>query len=218
MLQSLLVFFFFLGFTPEKQEDFNQTFVQDSIVSYKNITYPKRLEKPVLEAFSHFPELEDVKIDFQLIKNIRGAVMQAQPNILSLLMDRKNERRYRIKITETLVFDDFKMPIEEVPHDALVGWIGHELGHVMDYLNRSSLNMIAFGIGYQFSRKKYIEAELVADSYAIAYGLGPQILFHKNYILDHDQFTDDYKDKIRDLYMSPRVISALMQALGQPTL
>ncbi|GHB52965.1 hypothetical protein [Mongoliitalea lutea] len=218
MLQSLLVFFLFLGFSPEEEVNVNQTSLQDSIVSYKNITYPKRLEKPVLEAFSHFPELEDVKIDFQLIKNINGAVMQAQPNVLSLILDKKNERRYRIKITETLIFDDSKMPIEQVPHEALVGWIGHELGHVMDYLNRSSLNMVAFGIGYKFSKKKYIEAELVADSYAIAYGLGPQILFHKHYILDHDKFTDAYKDKLRDLYMSPRVISALMQALGQQAL
>ncbi|UJP64956.1 hypothetical protein [Mongoliitalea daihaiensis] len=218
MLQSLLVFFLWTTFTPEKEGNIYQAPIEDSIVSYKNITYPQKLEKSILEAFSHFPELEDVKIDFQLIKNIKGAVMQAQPNILSLIVDRKNERRYRIKITETLVFDDYKMPIEQVPQEALVGWIGHELGHVMDYLNRSSLNMIGFGIGYTLSKKRYIEAELVADSYAIAYGLGPQILFHKQYILDHDKFTDTYKNKIRALYMSPETISALMGALDQGSL
>lgn len=215
MLHSILVFFLWIGIVPENQENVSPYSVQDSIVTYRNITYPHKLEKPVLEAFSHFPELADVKIDFQLIKHIKGAVMQAQPNVLSLFLDRKNERRYRIKITDKIVFDDMVLPIEQIPHEALVGWLGHELGHVMDYLQRSSLNMIGFGIGYTLSKKRYIEAELVADSYAIAYGLGPQILFHKNYILEHDRFSDDYKDKIRELYMSPSLILGLIRALEQ---
>lgn len=216
MLQRIIAFFFCFGFysTVYGQEEYVQS-SQDVLLTTQLKTYPKRLEVPILEALSHFPELNDVEIEFQLVKSIKGAVMQAQPKVFSLLWDRKSERKYRIKITERLLFDDLGVPIEELPHDALVGWLGHELGHVMDYIKRSSVNMITFGLGYSLSKRKYIEAELVADSYAIAYGLGPQILFHKNYILDHDKFSDPYKNKIRELYMSPSLILALIDALRE---
>jgi hypothetical protein len=215
MLQRILAFFLCFGLCSTVYGQKSLGSSQDSLVTYQLKTYPKRLEAPIIEALSHFPELDDVAIDFQLIKFINGAVMQAQPKIFSLMLDGKNERKYRIKITERLIFDDLIVPIEDLPHDALVGWLGHELGHVMDYIKRSSFNMITFGLGYTLSKKKYIEAELVADSYAIAYGLGPQILFHKNYILDHDKFPDSYKDKIRELYMSPSMILSLIDALKE---
>lgn len=141
--------------------------------------------------------------------------MQAQPKFFSLLVDAKENRKYKINITRMLVFGDLKTPIEEVPYDALVGWIGHELGHIMDYMDRSTTGMMRFGVKYMISDKKVIEAELTADGYAIGCGMGHHIMANKNYILNNENFEDAYKDKIRNLYMSPSQILSIQEALGK---
>lgn len=186
---------------------------ESELVVYQNKTIPLILEEAVKEALGYFPELEETEISFEFRKNISGAVMQAQPRILSLFVDGKEGRKYRVKISRALDFGDVQLPIEEVPHDALVGWIGHELGHVMDYLNRSSTNMMHFGAKYYLSKKKIIEAELTADGYAIGCGMGHHILANKDFILNNDGFEESYKDKIRNLYMSPKQILSLQEAL-----
>ena len=183
-------------------------------VKYKNKTIPVILLDPVLKALSFFPELEEVDITFELKGKISGAVMQAQPKIFSLFVDGKENRKYKVKITKELDFgDNGVLPIEEIPFDALVGWIGHELGHIMDYLNRSSADMMHFGMRYMMSKQKVTEAELTADGYAIGCGMGPHILANKNYILNNDDFEDDYKEKIKNLYMSPQMVLTLHEAL-----
>lgn len=185
----------------------------DEVVSFKNKTVPKVILEPVLKALSYFPDLDTVDISFEFKEKISGSVMQAQPKIISLFVNGKEERKYRVKITRILELGDELVPIEEVPFDALVGWIGHELGHVMDYLNRSSTQMMHFGARYFLSKKKVTEAELTADGYAIDCGMGHQILANKIYILNNEGFAEAYRDKIKSLYMSPDQIISLSDAL-----
>ena len=187
--------------------------VDDEFIEYQNKSIPVEIAEATIEALSYFPELEDVSIDFVYREKIKGAVMQAQPYLFSLFVNGKNSRRYKIKVTRQLEFAEGYYPIEQVPYDALVGWIGHELGHVMDYLNRSSANMMHFGARYFLSNKRVIEAELTADGYAIGCGMGHHILANKNYILNNENFEDDYKDKIKNLYMSPDQILTLQKVL-----
>lgn len=198
-----------IGIDQENNQNGN-----DSTI-FKNKVIPEEIKKPVLEALSYFPELDDVDITFVFKDNIRGSVMQAQPKFFSLLVDAKENRKYKINITRMLVFGDLKTPIEEVPYDALVGWIGHELGHIMDYMDRSTTGMMRFGVKYMISDKKVIEAELTADGYAIGCGMGHHIMANKNYILNNENFEDAYKDKIRNLYMSPSQILSIQEALGK---
>lgn len=198
-----------IGIDQENNQNGN-----DSTI-FKNKVIPEEIKKPVLEALSYFPELDDVDITFVFKDNIRGSVMQAQPKFFSLLVDAKENRKYKINITRMLVFGDLKTPIEEVPYDALVGWIGHELGHIMDYMDRSTTGMMRFGVKYMISDKKVIEAELTADGYAIGCGMGHHIMANKNYILNNENFEDAYKDKIRNLYMSPNQILSIQEALGK---
>jgi hypothetical protein len=185
----------------------------NEVVRFKNKTVPKVILDPVLKALAYFPDLDSVDITFEFKEKISGAVMQAQPKIFSLFVDGKEKRKYRVKITRVLELGDDLLPIEEVPVDALVGWIGHELGHVMDYLKRSSTDMMHFGARYFLSKKKVIEAELTADGYAIGCGMGHQILANKTYILNNEGFDEEYRDKIKSLYMSPDQIISMSEAL-----
>jgi hypothetical protein len=188
------------------QKEYHQEFI-----TYQNKTIPLEIYDPVKKALGFFPELKEVQISFELKDKISGSVMQAQPKVFSLFVDAKEKRKYRIKITRELDFGDQIVPIENIPNDALVGWIGHELGHIMDYLNRSSVNMMHFGAKYLLSKKKVVDAELTADGYAISCGLGYQILANKNFILNNEGFEEEYKNKIRNLYMSPEQILSLME-------
>lgn len=220
----LLLWVFFLGNPESPQVESDSSYNHpdkekiDSKknVKYRNKTIPVVLLDPVLKALSYFPELEEVDITFELKEKISGAVMQAQPKVFSLFVDGKENRKYKVKITRELDFGDGDvLAIEEVPYDALVGWLGHELGHVMDYLNRSSADMMHFGARYMISKQKVTEAELTADGYAIGCGMGHQILANKNYILNNEGFKDDYKDKIKNLYMSPQMVLTLHEALSK---
>ncbi len=51
----------------------------------KNKHIPKIIERSVLIALSHYPQLEHTSIKFVFKKNIHGSVMQAQPIPTSLI-------------------------------------------------------------------------------------------------------------------------------------
>ncbi|MEX2565051.1 MAG: hypothetical protein WD431_03840 [Cyclobacteriaceae bacterium] len=176
----------------------------------KNI--PDPIRKITLEALSYFPELVNIKIDFQFKNKISGSVMQAQPKVGSLLMRKKENRSYKIKISRYLVLEDDLVPIESLPRDVLLGWIGHELGHIKDYLDRNAMNLLGFGVKYYCSNNFLTEAEIAADSYAVAHGLGDKIIATKNFVLNHDKLPVEYKNKIKALYMSPGEILSMVDA------
>lgn len=182
-------------------------------ITYQNKSIPLEIFSPVKKALEFFPDLKDVNISFELKDKISGSVMQAQPQVISLFVDKREKRKYKIKITRELDFGNQIVPIEEIPSDALIGWIGHELGHIMDYLDRSSVNMMHFGAKYLLSKQKVVEAELTADGYAIGCGMGHQILANKNYILNNDGFDEAYKDKIKNLYMSREQILTMLEEM-----
>lgn len=174
----------------------------------KNKAIPKELRSEILEALSYYPELENIQIDFIFCKNIKGSVMQAQPRVKTMWFRHKSRRGYKVKISRHLHLVNKKMKVETVPNNVLVGWIGHELGHIMDYRNRSNLAMLCFGVNYVCSKRFLRKAEQNADKYAISHGLSSHLIETKHFILDHAKFPKVYKEKIRELYMSPEDVMA----------
>jgi hypothetical protein len=193
----------------------NQThhYTNDKLEKFAtNKIIPHEIRSLTLEALSYYPELMDTKIEFQFKNNIHGSVMQAQPKVGSLFVHNKDNRAYRIKISRYLFLEDNPLPIEELPKDVFLGWIGHELGHITDYLERSSLNLLGFGVQYYLSNAFVTRAEIAADSYAVAYGLGDKIIATKNYVLNHEKLPVAYKEKIQALYLSPGEILGMVEA------
>jgi hypothetical protein len=164
---------------------------------------PDLLREEILLSLSYYPELLDVCIKFVLISPmIKKSVMQAQPEFRSYFTPGK-KRHYVIRISRYFKGGPDVLPIETLPRRVLIGWIGHELGHVMDYEERDFWQMARFGFGYLFSNKYLMQAERTADSFAISHGLGKKIMATKNFILDHAYLPERYKRKIRRLYLSP---------------
>ena len=178
----------------------------------ENKTIPKVIETEVLKALSFYPELQKTSIEFVFKQNIKKSVMQAQPNVPAMI---KGKRAYKINISALFKLTTTAIPIQQIPKDILIGWIGHELGHVMDYENRNVFRMIRFGLGYLFSTTYLREAERVADTYAVNHGLGWYILQTKNFILNHADLSEKYKSKIARLYLSPDDIVEQVRILEQ---
>lgn len=175
---------------------------KDSEESGNTKKIPKVIENEVLKALSFYPELQNVSIDFVFKQHIRKSVMQAQPKIGSMFLGRKN-RRYQINISALFKLTHTAIPIHQIPTDIMIGWVGHELGHIMDYEQRSIWGMIRFGVGYLLSPRYIKKAEKVADTFAVSHGLGYYIIETKNFILNHAELPEKYKRKIARLYLSP---------------
>ncbi|HLL43890.1 MAG TPA: hypothetical protein VK369_12170 [Segetibacter sp.] len=183
----------------------------------QNKQVPALIEKNVLKALSFYPELENTTIGFIFKTNIKTSVMQAQPVFMTLLRRRKN-RRYRINISEYFKLINTQIPIQQIPDDVMIGWIGHELGHILDYEGKSNAGMVSFGYRYYFHSSFVKHAEMVADSLAVERGMGNYIVATKRFILDHAELPQAYKNKIARLYLSPDVIVEQVRKLEEKKL
>jgi hypothetical protein len=183
----------------------------------KNKQIPAAIEKNVLKALSFYPELQNTPISFVFKRNIKTSVMQAQPVFTSLLRKRSN-RRYRINISSQFKLIHSQMPILQIPDDVMIGWIGHELGHILDYEGRSNKGLVSFGYNYYFHPSFVKQAERTADSLAVDRGMGTYIIATKHFILNHAELPQRYKDKIARLYLSPDVIVEQVKKLEEKRL
>jgi len=173
---------------------------------------PPAIESEVRAALHFFPELEDVPIEFEFKKKIKHTTMQAQPK-LSSLFKRRDNRAYIIKIAQKVKIEGDVFYTKNLPRDVMIGWIGHELGHIMDYQEYSNLGMMWFGIRYVLSDNYISEAERAADVYAVEQGMADFIIKTKEFILNHANISEEYKMRVKKYYLSPEEI--LMLAKGE---
>ncbi|WP_452225938.1 hypothetical protein [Lacinutrix cladophorae] len=171
---------------------------------------PESILKEANKALEYFPQLQETNIEIKFKKNIKKSTMQARPTFGSFFRGRKN-RKYIILISESFKISNQVFKTKDIPSDILVGWIGHELGHILDYQKRSKMNLIRFGINYLFSENSIVEAERAADTFAVAQGMEKYILKTKNFILNHADITLSYKNRIKKFYLSPEEIMILVE-------
>lgn len=172
---------------------------------YPKAIIPETIINEVETALSYYPELKNTAINFEFKKNIKKSTMQAQPTASSFLK-RKGQRSYNIFISETVKISGEVLYTIDMPQEVLIGWIGHELGHVMDYKNRSNLNLMWFGVKYLLSDNHIATAERAADTYAVQSGMEQYILKTKDFILSQANLEQSYIARIKKYYLSPEEI------------
>ncbi len=190
----------------------SQNMIKNDSLVFTNKIIPPSIEKEVRIALSHFPELLNTPIEFRFKPRIKRSFMQAQPKFSGILNRRKN-RSYYIMISERFNIEDDEFGVEDLPQDVLIGWLGHELGHIMDYRDRKGFGLMVFGIRYLVSQRHIREAERAADTYAVNRGMGEYILATKDFILSHANLSEIYKARIKRLYLSPEEILELVEEL-----
>ncbi len=179
-----------------------------AIQSNKKI--PELIKKEVNFVLEHYPRLKNTSIEFIIKPSLATSFMKAQPTLRSIFVP-KSKRKYRILMSNSFKVDNYTMTLKEIPENVLIGWISHELGHVLDYENRNGFELAVFGFRYLFSQSHLREAERVADSYAVSNNMGRYILETKNFILNQANFSQKYKERIKRLYVSPNDILVLVK-------
>jgi len=181
-----------------------------STTTYAQKIIPESIAAEIKTALSYYPELNNTSINFKFKKDIKKSTMQAQPTLGSFLKP-KSKRKYNIFISETVKISGDVYYTKKMPKDVLIGWIGHELGHIMDYKNRSNLNLIWFGIKYLLSSNHIVEAERAADTYAVKSGMENYILTTKEFILNQSDIDEKYIARIKRFYLSPEEIMEVIK-------
>lgn len=176
---------------------------------YPKAVIPESIKNEIETALSFYPDLKDTAINFEFKKNIKKSTMQAQPTASSFLK-RKGQRSYNIFISETVKISGEVLYTVDMPQEVLIGWIGHELGHVMDYKNRSNLNLMWFGVKYLLSDNHIATAERAADTYAVQSGMEQYILKTKDFILSQANLEQSYIARIKKYYLSPEEIMEII--------
>ncbi len=175
---------------------------------------PKSIDKEAKIALKAYPELENVTIKFIIKPSLNKSFMKAQPNFWDLLRPFR-KRSYRIYMSDTFELDQLSLKLTDIPSNIVVGWLAHELGHIMDYESRSTPSLIYYGIRYALSSGFVKEAERNADLFAINHNMVDYILATKRFILDNANLSESYKNHIRKNYLSPDEIIYIVQEREQ---
>ena len=188
--------------------------MSEKVVFQENKIIPKSILEEAETALSYYPELKDVRIEFKYKDDIKKSFMQAQPE-LSNLFKGKDDRSYNIYISSRFLIEEEEFSMDDVPSEVLIGWLGHELGHIMDYREKSAAGLLIFGFRYVTSSNYIKQAERAADTYAVNAGMSDYILATKDFILNHSHLSDSYKERIARLYLSPEEIIVLVNQLEE---
>lgn len=138
----------------------------------KNKILPEGFELQALIALSHYPELENCTIEFKFVQT--KVAHTSQPKLATLLRARK-KRTYQILISDSVKPGLENTMLMNLPYNAQIGVLGHELAHTADYEQMSNWQLIVLGIKYSF-KKFRIQFERNTDQIAINHGLIYQLL------------------------------------------
>ena len=178
-----------------------------------NKTLLEGYEGQILIALSHYPQLKDVRIKFRFVEN--GIPLTARPTFWSTVFRSAKKRTYLITIAKDT--DPRWAPIlfHNLPYNAQIGVIGHEIAHVAEFSERSFWGMLQVLIG-NLSKKFMDRLEYNTDLITIRHGLGFQLLAWSTYVREVLQIADDYGDSMpnevaqSERYMSPATIRRYM--------
>ena len=183
------------------------------LVSTPAATGQEEIEEAFQRALSYYPALKETSIQLVFTNQLKHSIMAARPTVGSLFKKRK-KRTYKILINPAFKLGYTIDSISRIPDSVMMGWLGHELGHIADYENKSTWSIIGMGVSYWLSRNYVRKAERVADTYAVASGMADYLVTKKQFILNHTELPLAYRTKIETLYPSPGDIDKLAAELG----
>ena len=133
--------------------------------------------------------------------------MAARPKMNSVF--KKNENRvYQVTIKKPGTSKN-GLEWNELGFNSLVGWIGHELAHIVHYDHKAFGGVLIIGIKYAFPNFRR-RMERFTDQLAIKQGLGYALYEGTDYAINSSTATERYKKRIQKFYLSPAEIEKYM--------
>jgi len=166
--------------------------------NYNKFFYEK-YELQTLIALSYFPELKNTTISFKR-RELR-TTMAARPKGIEVFRE-KGKRGYIIYIND---FPSAKISPDSISFNAQIGVIGHELAHLVDYEQTSSLKMLIVGFSY-LNKKFRTKFERATDLRTINHGLLWQCYDFALYVHNSSIAPTEYINYKKKFYMSPEEI------------
>ncbi|WP_394750933.1 hypothetical protein [Spongiimicrobium salis] len=176
----ILVFLVSLGKaqTPIKEfqeQDFDET-TYAAYAHRKKI--PKEIRQQALIALSYYPELKNIDITFRLRK--RTTPLTSRPRFIGVFQKKKN-RRYVITISTKSNAKLAPILFSNLPYNAQIGVLGHELGHIAHYNTKNTFQII--GLSFKILKPKFVDSfEFNTDFVCIEHGLGYQLRDWSTYV------------------------------------
>ena len=93
------------------------------------------------------------------------------------------KREYIVTISNKTIKKLSPILFYNLPFNAQIGVLGHELSHIVTYINNSTLKMLAIPFGF-LSRTYVDNFEYYTDFTCIQHGLGYQLLDWSKYVRD----------------------------------
>lgn len=173
-----------------------------------NLVIPPNINKNAMIALKHFPELYDENIKF--IVKPASFPLASRPAVLPLLFPWL-QRKYLIIISNEAPLALKPIMYQNLPTEAQIGVLGHELAHTFYYFKRSNLEIIYTGMMYlnKEFRKKF---ERATDVETIERGLGKELYQWSLFLQEvKAQYPEISKTKFifEDRYLSPEEIKHL---------
>lgn len=187
-------------------------FYTERLQAYKTVFgrfkfMPPIFEKQILLALSFFPELRDSKITFVCKK--ASSPLSCRPTWLSLFRTKK-KRTYKVTISIQTSAKLNPIMFANLPFNAQVGVLGHELSHIVDYQNRSFWGLVGIGLGQIFG--SFLDKlEFQTDKRCIEHGLGYQLKAWSEYVrqtlnIERWRGAGGNPKKNKERYMNPDTI------------
>jgi len=214
MSEGMILFNFGVNFQEsgvQPVKNITKEFIQPNIEKLTRIFgFNKKVPKEVLSNFytaiGYYPELQHVNIKVRY-GNIK-TTMQCRPR-WDFLFHKKTNRSYvmyignKIKNGNGILYRD-------LPLNAQIGVIGHELAHIIDYQRMNNLQLCGFGFDYLTEKKKR-EIENRIDLIAIHRGLGYQIKDFSKYVFEESGASFEYLRYKMKFYFRPNQIREILK-------
>jgi hypothetical protein len=201
-------------FSQLPQKNFNPDSLSEKYFSElkkefgENKVYPQQFEKQILIALSHYPELKNSPILFRIRKRHGGLNTRAT---WAGVFQSPRKRHFVITISDST--ENALMPVlfKNLPFNAQVGVMGHELAHAIDFFHMTTKQIILHAV--KNVSAKYIDHfEFNTDAICIAHGLGYQLLEWSRYVrkkMNRETWRGpDYihRPMAKERYMNPSTI------------
>jgi hypothetical protein len=174
---------------------------------------PDDIKCQTLQALSCYSELKETKIIFRYRKRVTP--LSSRPLLLSLLRKREN-RIYLITISSKTKKRISPILLSNLPFNAQVGVLGHELAHILDFSKKSTKQLIT--LFFKKFKSKYTDQfEFNTDLICINHGLGFQLYDWSEFVREALNIKE-WKgasdscnlNEIKQRYMNPQTIEKYM--------
>lgn len=99
--------------------------------------------------------------------------------------------------------------MKDVPFNAQIGVIGHELAHIVDYDSKTKTGLIFMAAGYICPNKRR-QIENRVDEITIEHGLGYQVKDFSKFVLNNEAINKRYLKYKKKFYYNPNQLLRIM--------